>query len=450
MKALRYHARQPAGKICISASKTCETPADLALAYTPGVARPALAIARRPDAAYRYTSKGNLVAVVTNGTAVLGLGHIGPLAAKPVMEGKALLFKRLADIDAFDLEVEATAPDDLVRIVSALAPTFGGINLEDIRAPECFEVEERLQATLSIPVFHDDQHGTAIVVGAALLNGLHVADKSVAGARVVICGAGAAGIACARMCAALGVPREGLTLIDSRGVVHAGRTDLNPYKRQFAIDTASKTLTEAVAGADVFIGLSGPGVLTLEMLRAMARRPLVLALANPDPEITYEAARAARSDLIFASGRSDSPNQVNNVLAFPSIFRAALDVRATSINQAMKLAASEALAALARESPGVFGPEALVPDPLDPRVLVRVAPAVARAAELSGVARHRIANYSAYAESLAARLLRARGTAQGMEDSDPVAPVATSFVPIGADVHAEAPAGDPGCRPDGC
>jgi malate dehydrogenase (oxaloacetate-decarboxylating)(NADP+) len=405
MKALRYHATRPAGKIRVSASKPCATPADLALAYTPGVARPALAIARRPNAAYRYTGKGNLVAVITNGTAVLGLGNIGPLAAKPVMEGKALLFKRLADIDAFDLEVDASEPDDLVRIVSALQPTFGGINLEDIRAPECFEVEARLQATLSIPVFHDDQHGTAIVVGAALLNGLHLADKCASDARVVICGAGAAGIACASMCVALGVCRERLMLIDSRGVVHTERPDLNTYKRQFAVETTSRTLTDAIVGADVFIGLSGRGLLTSAMLRAMARRPLVLALANPDPEIAYDVATATRTDVIFASGRSDSPNQVNNVLAFPSVFRAALDVRATSINQAMKLAASRALAALARESSDVSGSEALIPKPLDPRVLVHVAPAVARAADASGVARHPVVDYSAYAESLATRML---------------------------------------------
>ena len=408
-KALHYHAKRPAGKIRVSGSKVCDTPADLALAYTPGVARPSLAIARRPEAAYRYTAKGNLVAVISNGTAVLGLGNIGPLAAKPVMEGKALLFKRLADIDAFDLEINATDPEEVVRVVTALEPTFGGINLEDIRAPDCFYVEEKLNAALSIPVFHDDQHGTAIVVGAAVLNGLCVANKKPSDARVVICGAGAAGIACASMCLALGVAREGVVLVDSRGVVHLERTDLNPYKRQFAITTAWRSLADAVPGADVFIGLSGPGLLTPEMLLSMAARPLVLALANPDPEIPHELATRTRADVIFASGRSDSPNQVNNVLAFPSIFRAALDVHARAINLSMKLAASRAIAALARESTEVFGPEYLIPEPLDPHVLLRVAPAVAQAAAESGVARRPVGDRSVYGDSLAKRMQQPDG-----------------------------------------
>ena len=407
MKALRYHARKPAGKIQISPSKACDSLSDLALAYTPGVARPSLAIARRPDAAYRYTGRGNLVAVISNGTAVLGLGNIGPLAAKPVMEGKALLFKRLADIDAFDLEIDAVDREDVVRIVRALEPTFGGINLEDIRAPDCFFVEEQLESRLSIPVFHDDQHGTAIVVGAALLNGFHLAGREPAVARVVISGAGAAGIACAHMCLALGVARDQVTLVDSRGVVHSERTDLNPYKQQFAGTTTSRTLEDAVRGADVFIGLSGPGLLTPAMLLSMAPRPLVLALANPDPEITHEVATQTRGDVIFASGRSDAPNQVNNVLAFPSVFRAALDVRATSVNQAMKLAASRALAALARESRDAFGPEYLIPRPLDSQVLLHVAPAVAMAAVASGVARRPIRDWSVYRHSLAQRMQEA-------------------------------------------
>ena len=403
MKALRYHARPPAGKIQVTASKPCDTAADLALAYTPGVARPSLAISRRPESVYRYTGKGNLVAIVSNGTAVLGLGNLGPLAAKPVMEGKALLFKRLADIDAFDLEIDVTHPEEIVHVVKAIAPTFGGINLEDIKAPECFVVEDELQAQLPIPVFHDDQHGTAIIVGAALLNGLEIQGKSLADVRVVIAGAGAAGIACADMACALGVARDHIVLVDSSGVVHVERHDLNPYKRRFAAVTGLRTLFQSLRGADVFIGVSGPGIVDADMLRSMAGQPLVFALANPNPEIGFELVSEVRADAIFASGRSDYPNQVNNVLAFPAVFRAALDVRATRIDRSMKLAASRALAALARES-SEFGAGYVIPRPLDPSVLPRVASAVASAAAASGAARRPVSNAAAYATAVAERM----------------------------------------------
>jgi malate dehydrogenase (oxaloacetate-decarboxylating)(NADP+) len=407
MNALRYHARQPAGKIQINPSKPCETAADLALAYTPGVARPSLAIHRRPESVYRYTGKGNLVAIVSNGTAVLGLGNLGPLAAKPVMEGKALLFKCLADIDAFDLEIDVTHPDEIVHVVKAIAPTFGGINLEDIKAPECFIVEESLRAELSIPVFHDDQHGTAIIVGAAFLNGLYIQGKSLADVRVVISGAGAAGIACADMACALGLTRDQIVLVDSRGVVHVERQDLNPYKRRFATSTSSRTLSDALRGADVFIGVSSPGIVKADMLQSMADRPLVFALSNPEPEIRLELVSQIRRDAIFASGRSDAPNQVNNVLAFPAVFRAALDVRATKIDWDMKLAASRALAALARESTE-FSAGYIIPRPLDPAVLPRVASAVAAAAAASGAARRPATDLPAYAKAVADRIRDAR------------------------------------------
>ncbi len=415
MKALRYHARRPAGKTQITPTKPCDTGADLALAYTPGVATPSLAIARRPAAAYRYTNKGNLVAIVSNGTAVLGLGDIGPLAAKPVMEGKALLFKMLADIDAFDLEIDAALPEDVVRVVTALAPTFGGINLEDIKAPECFVIEEALRSGLSIPVFHDDQHGTAIVVGAALLNGLELHGKALENARVVISGAGAAGIACAEMVCAVGVPRSRVTLVDSKGVVHAGRTDLNRYKQRFAADVASRTLADALRDADVLVGVSSPGIVSDDMLRSMAARPLILALANPEPEVAFGVVRRVRVDAIFGSGRSDYPNQVNNVLAFPSIFRAALDVRATSIDGGMKLAACRAIAALARESPR-FGREYIIPGALDAAVLPRVARAVAQAAMQSGVAARPLLDLDGYARAVSERIRRGAGQRPGHHD----------------------------------
>jgi malate dehydrogenase (oxaloacetate-decarboxylating)(NADP+) len=416
MKALRYHARPPAGKIQVIPSKPCETAADLALAYTPGVARPSLAIHRRPESVYRYTGKGNLSAIVSNGTAVLGLGNLGPLAAKPVMEGKALLFKRLADIDAFDLEIDVTDPDEIVQVVKAIAPTFGGINLEDIKAPECFAVEESLRDELPIPVFHDDQHGTAIIVGAAFLNGLEIQGKSLANVRVVISGAGAAGIACADMACALGLARNQIVLVDSHGVVHAQRHDLNPYKRRFATVTSVRTLSDALRGADVFIGVSSPGIVDAGMLHSMADRPLVFALANPEPEVRFELVRQVRRDAIFASGRSDAPNQVNNVLAFPAVFRAALDVRATKIDWDMKLAASRSLAALAHES-AEFSAGYLIPRPLDPAVLPRVASAVARAAAGSGAARRPVTDMVAYATAVADRIRDARRPVPQAESS---------------------------------
>jgi malate dehydrogenase (oxaloacetate-decarboxylating)(NADP+) len=407
MKALRYHARRSIGRNQIAATKPCDSAADLALAYTPGVATPCRAIQRHPDAVYRYTNKGNLVAIVSNGTAVLGLGNLEPLAAKPVMEGKSLLFKRLADIDAFDLELDVAHPEELVRVVTAVAPTFGGINLEDIKAPECFEIEEALRAALSIPVFHDDQHGTAIVVGAALLDGLESQRKILVNVRVVIAGAGAAGIACAAMLSALGVAKEQIVLVDSRAVVHTDRTDLNHYKRRFTTQSALRTLADALRDADVFIGVCGPGTVTADMLCAMAERPLILALANPEPEVSYEVVGRVRPDAIFASGRADYPNQVDNVLAFPSIFRGALDVRATRIDEEMKLAACRAIAALARESTS-FGRHHIIPMPLDGEVLPRVAAAVAGAAVRTGVASRPMTDLTAYSAAVATRVRLSR------------------------------------------
>ncbi len=412
-EVFEYHERPRPGKIQVTPSKPCVTQRDLSLAYTPGVARPCLAIEADPAAAYRFTGKGNLVGVVTNGTAVLGLGNIGPLASKPVMEGKAVLFKRFAGIDVFDLELDAADPDRVIEVVAALAPTFGGINLEDIKAPECFYIEEQLRARLDIPVLHDDQHGTAIISSAALLNALELVGKRIEDVRVVFSGAGAAGVACARMYLDLGVRPEHLLMVDTVGVIHSGRTEhMNPYKQRFAVDTDRRTLADAVRGADVFAGVSTHDVLTPEMLLTMADRPIVLAMANPDPEIAYDLAMATRDDLIMATGRSDYPNQVNNVLGFPFIFRGALDVRATTINEAMKMAAARALAALAREEVpdqvvrayGLkelrFGPEYLIPKPFDPRVLLRVAPAVAQAAIDSGVARLPFASLEGYVEAL--------------------------------------------------
>ena len=412
-----YHELPRPGKLQVTPSKPCITQHDLSLAYTPGVARPCLAIEADPEAAYRVTGKGNLVGVVSNGTAVLGLGNIGPLASKPVMEGKAVLFKRFAGIDVFDLELDVTDPDRLIDVVAALAPTFGGINLEDIKAPECFYIEEQLRARLDIPVLHDDQHGTAIISSAALLNALEIVGKKIEDIHVVFSGAGAAGVACARMYLDLGVRPEHLLMVDTVGVIHHGRTDhMNPYKERFAVDTDRRTLADAVRGADVFAGVSTHDVLTPEMLLTMAPRPIVLAMANPDPEIAYELAMGTRDDLIMATGRSDYPNQVNNVLGFPFIFRGALDVRATTINEAMKMAAARALAALAREEVpdqvvkayGLkdlrFGPQYLIPKPFDPRVLLRVAPAVALAAMESGVARRPLVSVEAYVESLERQL----------------------------------------------
>lgn len=419
--ALDYHEQGRKGKIEVTTTKPCATQRDLSLAYTPGVAEPCREIHTNPDDVYRYTAKGNLVAVISNGTAVLGLGNIGPLAGKPVMEGKGVLFKRFADIDVFDIELDTLDPDVVVQTVKALEPTFGGINLEDIKAPECFYIEETLKRQMLIPVFHDDQHGTAIISGAALLNALEITKKSIDKIHVVFSGAGAAGIACANLYLTLGVKLENVTLVDTKGIVYKGRKEgMNPYKDKFAKDTPKRTLKEAMEGADVFVGVSAAGLVTKEMVRSMADRPIVFAMANPDPEITYEDAKSARKDVIMATGRSDYPNQVNNVLGFPFIFRGALDVRATCINEAMKIAAVRALASLAKEDvpdsvlsayggePIRFGPEYIIPKPFDPRVLLWEAPAVAKAAMESGVARLPIADFEAYKDSLEARLGRTR------------------------------------------
>lgn len=413
--ALRYHREPQPGKIAVVPTKPHRTQEDLSLAYSPGVAAPSRAVAEDPASVYEYTGKGNLVAVISNGTAVLGLGNIGPLAAKPVMEGKSMLFKTFAGIDAFDIEVAENDPEAFVRTVRAIAPTFGGINLEDIKAPECFEIEERLRRELDIPVMHDDQHGTAIITSAALLNGAKIAGKELPTLRVVVNGAGAAAIACARLFLKLGVRREHMVLCDSRGVVAAHREDLNPLKREFATTRRIASLAEALHGADVFLGVSKANVLTPEMLRSMAPNPIVMALANPDPEIAYDVATVTRPDLIFATGRSDYPNQVNNVLGFPYIFRGALDVRASEINDAMKLAAAHAIAAMTREPVPEsvlrdynlekleFGRGYLIPKPTDPRLLTTVATAVARAAIESGVARRPISDWEAYTRELRER-----------------------------------------------
>ncbi len=391
------------GKIEVVPTKPCATARDLALAYTPGVAEPCLEIAKDPDLSYLYTARGNLVAVVSNGTAVLGLGDIGPAAGKPVMEGKGVLFKRFADIDVFDINIDANEIDKVCTVVKALEPTFGGINLEDIKAPECFIIEERLKKEMQIPVFHDDQHGTAIISGAALLNALELAGKKIDEVKVVVSGAGAAAIACTKFYLALGVKRENVVMVDTKGVVYRGRTEgMNPWKLEFASDTKARTLMEAAKGADVLLGCSVKGMFTQEMIRSMAKDPIVFGLANPDPEISYPEAKDAREDVIMATGRSDYPNQVNNVLGFPYIFRGALDVRAKAITEEMKMAAAKALAALAKEDvPDSvsraysgerfrFGRDYIIPKPLDPRVLLWVAPAVAKAAMDGGVARVQI------------------------------------------------------------
>ncbi len=418
-EALEYHSRGRKVKVEVVPSKPCLTQDDLSLAYSPGVAEPCLAIAKDPEKVYDYTTKGNLVAVISNGTAVLGLGNIGPLASKPVMEGKGVLFKRFADIDVFDIEVDAKGVDAFVETVAAIAPTFGGINLEDVKSPECFEIEERLKKRLQIPVFHDDQHGTAIISAAAFLNALEVVGKKIENVKVVFCGAGASALACARLYLSYGVRRENLRMVDRCGVIYLGRTDdMNPYKAEFAVETSERTLQDSLAGADAFIGLSSGGIVKGAMLEGMARDPIVFALANPDPEITPEEAKAARPDVVMATGRSDYPNQVNNVLGFPFIFRGALDVRATEINEAMKRAASQALAALAKmDVPDSvskayggqsfrFGREYLIPKPFDHRVLLWVAPAVADAAMRSGVARQPITDMPAYLRRLEAMLSR--------------------------------------------
>ena len=412
-QALEYHSRAPAGKIAVVPTKPTATQRDLSLAYTPGVAEPCLEIAADPLEAYRYTTRGNLVAVISNGTAVLGLGNIGALASKPVMEGKGVLFKRFAGIDVFDIEVATEDADELARTVRLLEPTFGGINLEDIRAPECFEIEQRLAREMSIPVFHDDQHGTAIIAGAALVNALEVVNKRIEEVRMVVSGAGAAALGCVRLWLELGLDRSKVIFCDSKGVIYEGRPDVaEPHKLEVAADTDARTLADALVGADVLVGLSVAGLVTPEMLQSMAPRPIVFALANPDPEIGYDEAREARPDLVMATGRSDFPNPVNNVLGFPFIFRGALDVRATGITTEMKLAALRSLAELAREDVPdsvlkaysvdrlKFGPEYLIPKPFDHRVLFRVPAAVARAAMEGGVAQMPIADFDAYQRRL--------------------------------------------------
>ncbi|MBI5936259.1 MAG: malate dehydrogenase [Betaproteobacteria bacterium] len=390
-KALDYHEFPKPGKISVESSKSCATQADLSLAYTPGVAEPVRAIAADPENAYRYTSKGNLVAVITDGTAILGLGNLGPLAAKPVMEGKGVLFKRFADIDVFDIEVQAPSVEQFIETVANIAPTFGGINLEDIAAPHCFAIEKALTERLDIPVFHDDQHGTAVIICAGLINAVYLQGKQLGEVKIVCLGAGAAGIASMNLLIQMGAKRDNITLVDSKGVIHSGRSDLNEFKQQFAKATDQRTLLEAMTGADVFVGVSGPNLVSQEMVKAMAAKPVVFALANPDPEILPKDAHAARDDLIMATGRSDFPNQVNNVLGFPFIFRGALDARAKRITQPMLVAAARALAELAREPVPAevlkaysvdkmeFGREYILPKPFDPRLIERVPQAVAAA-----------------------------------------------------------------------
>ena len=416
-KALEYHSKDGVpGKVSVVPTKPCRTAEDLALAYTPGVAKPVLKIAENSDDAYRYTSKGNLVAVISNGTAILGLGNRGALASKPVMEGKGVLFKRFADIDVFDIEIDEKDPEKLIEIVKAISPTFGGINLEDIKGPECFVIEKELINKCDIPVFHDDQHGTAIIATAGLMNAAEITGRKLSETKVVVNGAGAAGISCARMFIKAGVRKENLILLDSKGVIYKGRDTLTPEKAELAAETDARTLSDAVKGADVFMGLSVAGCLKKEMLQSMNSDPIVFAMANPDPEITYEDAKAAREDVIMATGRSDYPNQINNVLGFPFIFRGALDVRASRITENMKMAAAKALAELAHEpiteevraayggKDFTFGRDYIVPKPFDPRVIEYEAVAVAKAACEDGVASAPITDWDAYRESLKKRM----------------------------------------------
>ncbi len=419
-EALDYHSTGRPGKIKVVPTKPTLTADDLSLAYSPGVAEPCREIAKDPDTAYLYTAKANLVGVISNGTAVLGLGNLGALASKPVMEGKGVLFKRFADVDVFDIEVASENAEEIIKFCQLIAPTFGGINLEDIAAPDCFEIEQRLIETLDIPVFHDDQHGTAIISGAALLNALELVGKKAADVRVVFSGAGASASACARLYKDLGVETENILMADSKGVIYEGRTaGMNKYKQEFARRTNARTLGDAMKGCDVFVGLSSAGLVNADMVKSMADKPIIFAMANPDPEITPPEVAAVRSDAIVATGRSDYANQVNNVLGFPFIFRGALDVRARKINEDMKQAAVRALAALARlgETEGIpdvvksayagenfhFGPEYIIPKPFDPRVLLHVAPAVAEAAVASGVARLPL-DMASYRRSLEKRL----------------------------------------------
>ena len=415
-EALAYHAEGRPGKIEVIPTKKHSSQRELSLAYSPGVAEPCIQIDKKKDDVYKYTAKGNLVAVISNGTAVLGLGNIGPEASKPVMEGKGLLFKIFADIDVFDIEVDATDVDKFVETVKAISPTFGGINLEDIKAPECFEIEERLKAELDIPVMHDDQHGTAIISSAALLNALEIAKKDISKIKVVVNGAGAAAMSCSKLYFALGVKKENLVMLDSKGVIRNNREGLEGNKEFFATNRRCETLEDAMKNADVFLGLSVANIVSAEMVQSMAKRPIVFALANPDPEISYKEAMNSRDDIIMATGRSDHPNQVNNVLGFPYIFRGAMDVRATEINENMKLAAVKAIANLAKETvldevslayednTLAFGPEYIIPKPLDPRLITAVAPAVAMSAVRTGVAKEEISDWNKYRESLKKRL----------------------------------------------
>lgn len=415
-EALAFHAEGRPGKLQIIPTKPMATQRDLSLAYTPGVAVPCLHIERDPDDSYLYTARGNLVAVITNGTAVLGLGDLGALASKPVMEGKAVLFKRFADVDSIDLEVDTKNIDEFINCVRFLGPSFGGINLEDIKAPECFVIEKKLREIMDIPVFHDDQHGTAIIASAGLINALALTDRDIRQAKIVVNGAGAAALACVNLFKALGLRHENVTLCDTKGVIYKGRTaNMNEWKAAHAIETSARTLQEALKGADIFLGLSSKGALTQDMVKGMAEKPIIFAMANPDPEITPEEACTARPDAIVATGRSDYPNQINNVLGFPYIFRGALDVRAAKINDEMKLAAAHAIANLAREDipPEVeaayegkklkYGPDYLIPTPFDPRLIERVSTAVAEAAMKSGVARKPIKDIDAYRTKLRQR-----------------------------------------------
>ncbi len=414
--ALKYHNEPTPGKLAIVPTKPCKSAKDLSLAYTPGVGEPVMEIAHNPEDAYKYTSKGNLVGVISNGTAILGLGNQGPLASKPVMEGKGILFKRFADIDVFDIELDTEDPKKIIEAVKMMAPTFGGINLEDIKAPECFEIEQTLIKECDIPIFHDDQHGTAIIATAALMNGSEIVGKPMESLKIVVNGAGAAGISCTNMFIAAGCQKKNITVCDSKGVLYKGReAGMTPEKRDLVQDTSARTLEEAMVGADVFIGLSVPNCVTPEMLLSMAENPMVFAMCNPNPEIDYALAVSTRSDLIMATGRSDYPNQINNVLGFPFIFRGALDVRSRIISERMKMAAAKALAALAKEPVPQevidaygrefsFGREYLVPKPFDPRVIEWEAVAVAQAACEEGLAKHPITDWDAYRKELRDRM----------------------------------------------
>jgi malate dehydrogenase (oxaloacetate-decarboxylating)(NADP+) len=427
-EALKYHAEPRRGKVEVLPVKPCATQKDLSMAYSPGVADACLAIKADPALVDVYTGRANLVAVVSNGTAVLGLGDIGPKAGKPVMEGKGVLFKMFADIDVYDINLDVKDPDELIKIVKALEPTFGGVNLEDIKAPECFYIEETLKKEMGIPVFHDDQHGTAVISGAGLLNACEITNRKLGDCKAVIVGAGAAGIACANFYAALGVDPGRIFMFDTRGLLHKGRTDLNKYKAAYAQDK-ELSLAEAMKGADVFLGLSTKGVLSQDMVKSMAKAPVIYACANPDPEITFPEAKAAAPDCIMGTGRTDFPNQINNVSGFPFLFRGALDTGAPEINEAMKIAAAKALAALAREKAPdevseayggqrfTFGPDYVIPKPLDPRILVWETPAVAQAAMDSGIASRPVADMDAYRKALAARVDAVRGRAKALVDS---------------------------------